>query len=281
MIVDAHIHMSDRPTGVWKHPPFTAEQVIEMMDGPFILKGRSRRVDWAVVQPHPAETTYEPDFRAQHRYVIEAVTRYPKRLVGCMTINPHLGVEKGLKVLKELVASYDFRAVKLHPTSHVYMPPRCMEMLLPILTVAGELNIPVIIHTGDTPFALPVLMAPLAEARPETKIILAHMGTQKVCYADEAIYIAGRYDNVFLETGWAPLPRVKEAYAALGPEKLLLASDCPIQETGSQMRVLEALTFQPPIGMGISEVHLEKMLGDNAGHLFHLGQNPRSAAQGV
>jgi len=113
-------------------------------------------------------------------------------------------------------------------------------------------------------------MVPLAEACPGTQIILAHMGTQKVCYADEAIYVARKNENVFLETGWTPLPRIKEAYQAVGAERLLLASDCPIQEIGSQIRVIEVLAWPPPIGLGISEDEVEKILGGNAVKLFRL-----------
>jgi predicted TIM-barrel fold metal-dependent hydrolase len=96
------------------------------------------------------------------------------------------------------------------------------------------------------------------------------MGTQKVCYADEAIYVAGRFKNVFLETGWGPLPRLKEAYQSLGASKLLLGSDCPIQEIGSQIRVIEVLGWPNPMGLGISEKDIEKILGENAVQLFHL-----------
>ena len=270
MIVDAHIHISDRPTGVWKHPPFTAEQLIGLMDGPFIINGRQRRVEKAVVQPQPAETMFNPDLLDQHRYISKVISDYPERLVGCMTANPHLGVDKALVALEELVSNQGFRAVKLHPTTHAYLPPKCMDMLVPIVEAAGKHHVPVIIHTGDPPFALPVLMVPLAEACPGTQIILAHMGTQKVCYADEAIYVARKNENVFLETGWTPLPRIKEAYQAVGAERLLLASDCPIQEIGSQIRVIEVLAWPPPIGLGISEDEVEKILGGNAVKLFRL-----------
>ena len=270
MIVDGHIHISDRPTGGWNHPPFTAEQLLELMNGPFVVNGRPRKVDCAVVQPHPAETTSNPDILEQHRYITKVTMQYPERLVGCMTYNPHLGVERALEALGILVKEHCYRAVKLHPTSHGYMAPNCMDLLLPVLEEAGRLDLPVIIHTGDTPFAVPVLMAPLAEACPGTKIILAHLGTQKVCFADEAIFMARNYDNVFLETGWGSLPRLKEAYKALGAGRLLLASDCPIQEIGSQIRVIEALAWKEPIGLGLAGAEVEKILGDNAADLFHL-----------
>lgn len=270
MIVDAHIHISDKPTGVWKHPPFTAEMLLELMDGPFFMGGKKRTVEKAVVQLHPAVTMFNPDLLDQHRYITDVVTKHGDRLAGCMVVNPHLGVENALSALDVLVKEHEYRAVKLHPTTHAYLPPKCMDMLVPIVEAAGKHQLPVIIHTGDTPFALPVLMAPLAEACPDTRIILAHMGTQKVCYADEAIYVAQKNENVYLETGWAPLPRIKEAYQSLGAGRLLLGSDCPIQEIGSQMRVVEVLGWPSPMGLGIPAEEVEKILGGNAVELFRL-----------
>lgn len=270
MIVDGHVHISDRSTGVWKHPPFTAEELIRLMNGPFLVNGQERRVAMAVVQPHTAETILNSDFFEQHRYITKAISDYPDRLVGCMVINPHFGVENALAALHKLVAEHNYKAIKLNPAAHYYHPSRCMEMLVPIIEVAGKLHLPVIIHTGDPPFALPILMEPLIKTCSETCIILAHLGTQKVCYADEAIFIARKYNNVFLETGWGPLPRLKEAYQNLGAEKLLLGSDCPIQEIGSQIRVIEVLKWPSPMGLGIKEEEVEQILGGNAVRLFRL-----------
>src|SRR3972149_5996849 len=188
---------------------------------------------------------------------------YAERLLGCVVVNPHLGRDSVIQDMEKLIKEKGFKAVKLHPTVHSYLPTRNKELLFPIVEAAASLRAPIIIHTGDTPFALPVLMAPLAEAFPSATIIIAHLGTQKVTYADEAVYLARKNDNVFLETSWAALPRLKEAVAALGPERLLFGSDCPLLEMGTQMRNLEVLTWKPPIGMGLDEGALEKILGDN------------------
>lgn len=264
MIIDGHIHISNQVTGVWKHPPFTAEELLPLMDGPFPILGSARRVDRAVVQPHSGETLQaHRSFREQHAYVAEVVRRYPDRLVGCMHINPHLGVEAALAELERLHREHGFRAVKLNPSLHAYMPPRSRDLLDPIFEAAGRLRLPVIVHMGDTPFAIPVLMAPIAEAHPQTTIILAHLGTQKVSYADEAIYVARKHENVWLETGWGTLPRLKEAVQALGPGKLVFGSDCPIQEIGSQLRTIEVLAWRPPIGMNLPAADVERVMGDN------------------
>lgn len=269
MIIDGHIHISDQTTGVWNHPPFAAEELVRLMDGPFPILGKGRRVERAVVQPHSGETL-RADLKIgeQHRYVTEAVKKFPDRLVGAMHINPHFGVEAALKELRRSVQESGYRVIKLNPSLHCYMPPRSRALLDPIFEAAAELRLPIIVHMGDTPFAVPVLIAPLAEAHPRTKIILAHLGTQKVSYADEAIYMARKNDNIWLETGWGPLPRIKEAVQAVGAGRLIFGSDCPIQEMGSQLRPIEVLAWKPPVGMSLAEADVEKIMGDNMAELL-------------
>ncbi|MBI3059576.1 MAG: amidohydrolase [Deltaproteobacteria bacterium] len=277
MLIDGHIHISDKTTGVWNHPPFTAEELVRLMDGPFPILGAGRRVDRAVVQPHSGETLRaDQSFGEQHGYVTEVVKKYPDRLVGCFHINPHLGVEAALKELKRLVQEGGYRAVKLNPSLHGYMPPRSRALLDPIFETAAKLRLPIIVHMGDTPFAVPVLMAPLAEAHPQTKIILAHLGTQKVSYADEAIYVARKNENIWLETGWGPLPRIKEAVQAVGAGRLIFGSDCPIQEMGSQLRPIEVLAWKPPVGMNLPEADVERIMGDNMADLLKAAEPTRN-----
>lgn len=269
MIIDGHIHISNKVTAVWNHPPFTAEHLLELMEGPFPILGQARRVDKAVVQPHSGETlAAHQSIGEQHAYVTDVVRKYPERLVGCLHINPHLGVEAALTELQRLVRESGYRVVKLNPTLHSYMPLRSRALLDPIFEAAGRMRLPVIVHMGDTPFAIPVLMAPIAEDHRDTVIILAHLGTQKVSYADEAIYVARKNDNVWLETGWGPLPRIKEAIQTLGAGKLVFASDCPIQEMGSQLRPIEVLAWKPPLGINLPETAVEQIMGDNMAGLL-------------
>lgn len=242
------------------------------MDGPFALFGRPRRVDRAIIQPHTGDTIVPgTTLLEQHRYIAESVRKYPDRLIGMVMVNPYLGLESIIKDIKQLIKEAGFRAIKLHPTVHSYLPSKNTKLLFPIVEVAVEFGVPVVIHTGDPPFALPVLMAPLAEAFPAATIIIAHLGTQKVTYADEAVYLARKNDNIFLETSWAPLPRLKEAVASLGPERILFGSDCPLLEIGTQLRNVEVLAWKPPLGMGLDERSVEMIMGGNMAEILGVG----------
>jgi predicted TIM-barrel fold metal-dependent hydrolase len=268
MIIDSHVHISDRPTPVYRHSPFSAEELLELMDSSYHVNGQKRRVDMALVMPHVGETM-EPGVSLvqQHSYIQQSLDKYPDRLLGCIMVNPHRGAELIVKELNQL-AKAGFKAVKLHPTVHSYFPPRNRDLLDPIFETAAGLKLPVIIHTGEPPFAIPSLWAPSAHDHPKTSIIFAHMGTQMVSYASEALYVAENNANIFMDTSWASLPVLKRAVACLGPERLLLGSDCPIQEVGTQIRTVEVLGWKPPLGMGLDAASVERILGDNLADLL-------------
>ena len=229
-------------------------------------------IDRAAVMPMLLPTQ-RPDltFRERHRTVIDAVHMYPDRLVGTFMLNPHLGVEAGIAELRRLVAEDGFRMVKLHPTAHAYWP-KARSFTDPVLDAAAELGIPVLIHTGDQPFAVPALMEPLAADHPDPTVILAHLGTQKTGYADDAINVARHCDNIYLETGWGHLSRVAEAVLAIGPRRMVFGSDCPVQDPFSQLRVIETLTRDGALGMNLSDHDMEAIMGDNMVRLLHLPQ---------
>ena len=116
---------------------------------------------------------------------------------------------------------------------HAYWP-KVRAFTDPVLEAVADLGVPVLIHTDDPPFAVPALMEPLAADHPDTTVILAHLGTQKTGYADDAINVARHCDNIYLETGWGHQPRVAEAVMEIGASRMVFGSDCPVQDPFSQ-----------------------------------------------
>ncbi len=103
------------------------------MDEELPIPGDPRVIDRAAVMPMLGPTERAGlSFREQYRPAIEAVRKYPDRLVGTFMLNPHQGVDSD---------------------------------------------------------------------HPSTMVILAHLGTQKIGYADDAINVARHCDNVYPETG--------------------------------------------------------------------------------
>ena len=91
---------------------------------------------------------------------------------------------------------------------------------------AAEHRAPVLFHCGDEPLTTPLQIALAAEAVPEASIILGHMGGY--FHVAEAIEVAARVPNLYLETSAMPYPAmIRRTLDVLGPERVLFASDGP------------------------------------------------------
>lgn len=111
--------------------------------------------------------------------------------------------------------------------------------LWPVYARAQKLGIPVLFHAGVvafpnhcTVYADPIYVDEVAEAFPELKIIIAHMGGQ---YHNQAVVVAEKNPNVYLDTAYlhffcrrmlpkvTPLDLIKRAVEFAGPTKVLYA----------------------------------------------------------
>ena len=77
----------------------------------------------------------------------------------------------------------------------------------------------------DDPFCAPLAVEEIARAFPAVPVLIAHMGT--VWNVMEAILVAERTPNLYLETSAAQLLDVRTAYRRLGPGKIVMGTDWP------------------------------------------------------
>jgi predicted TIM-barrel fold metal-dependent hydrolase len=268
MIFDSHVHIAARTDlGGFRTPPLTGEHLLKIMDGPLIVDGKPRRVDRALLQPL-ISVAEAADPMAHHRYVAEQVALHPDRFSGCFVASPLLDTDLEISCMREHVQKLGFRCIKFHPTVHGYMPFRSRDRLEPLLQEAAKLGVPVMFHQGDPPFGHPTQLVGMMEAHRDLTFILAHFATQRMVMADEAIYVARMNPNCVLETSWVDLPRLKEGVDQLGTDRIVFGSDCPIQDIWSQLRTIEALGFEPPVGIGLGAEERERLYGDNMAKLI-------------
>src|SRR5262249_36616935 len=82
-----------------------------------------------------------------------------------------------------------------------------------------------LVNALDDPFVTPLGIEEIARSFPDVPVLIAHMGT--VWNVVEAILVAKRNDNLFLETSSTQLLEVKMAYRDVGAEKLVMGTDWP------------------------------------------------------
>lgn len=281
-IIDCLTHISTQPDDVigWG-PKFTAEDLIVQMDAPRQVLGEPARVDKAVVFPALALTvpTSRLSFKDQHAYVLESVNQYPDRLIGGVVLQARLWSDEVARQLEDMVTNHNFRMIYIHPSLHKYWLPivtpsegeGSKQLLYPLFEAARALKIPILIHSGEQPYSMPASVDFVAGEFSDVTIIIAHLGTQGENLALEALLMVELHDNVYVETSFAMAHMMIEAAHRIGPERMIFGSNMPPLEVTQQiMMVEESLTYDPPIGTGMSAADTRKVLGGNLAQMLAL-----------
>lgn len=291
MIIDVHFHPTNHVDPAWRHggTPFTGERLIKMMDGPYWVNGKPRRIDWGVIQPPPGGTNWNNGMpggregvRQYMSYCTELVHRYPDRLIGNFTYNPRFGVEEGIAELEFHVKEHGYKMMKLHSNMHAYRPDRALDWVRPAVKKCADLGIPVMMHTGDGPYSIPTQFYPLIKEFRDVNFIIAHFGVQTGgVYSFEAYWMVMDNPNVYVESGWCLQSRLVEFASTMPPDRMMLGTDSPPNEPGVWIHMLEILTGPYPQGYNCSEEQLENFLGNNAAKLLGLDPTPPPPAPGA
>jgi predicted TIM-barrel fold metal-dependent hydrolase len=100
--------------------------------------------------------------------------------------------------------------------------------------VCREAHVPALFHCAADEFSAPALLGQVAADYPEVPIILAHMNM--FGRAQDAIAVAERHANVYLDTSWVRPERVLEAVRRVGADKVLWGTDAPLGGIGHYQR---------------------------------------------
>src|SRR5262249_3034014 len=132
--------------------------------------------------------------------------------------------------------------------------PVNVELLRPLLEICQAHDAPVIVRTGFHPCE-PLLFLPLAEAFPEVKIILAHMGGR---IFSDAMIVAERAANVYLETSAQMPMAIVAAINHIGAERIVFGTDTPYGIAAGEVERIKSLNLSNET---LSKVCETNMLG--------------------
>jgi uncharacterized protein len=208
VIVDSHAHVDEVPALGWIDP---ASSLVSLMD--------QAGIDRAVVMTYTELPAVNPHAL---EYLADQIDRYPDRLIGYVRVHPWY--PEALDLLDRAFAEFHMKGVKLHPVGNLSHP--ASEATLRVIRRAAAHAAPVLFHCGDEALTTPLQIAQAAEAVPEARIILGHMGGY--FHVDEAIEVAARYPSIYLETSAMPYPnQIRHAVDVVGAQRVLFASDGP------------------------------------------------------
>ncbi len=241
-LIDAHCSL-----GEGRYARLTPEELLAQMD--------RVGVDRAVVGPvHEHITVYN---REGNDYILHAVRRYPRRLVGFATVNPWYGQRAVDELRRALDAG--LRGLTLNSALQGYFIHD--ELVHPIIEVAEERGVPVYFHTATPIYALPFQLAELALTFPRVHFIMGHLAAAD--YWTDAVPAARLSKNIYLETSLrSGVTTIQQAVDELGAGRLLFGSGAPESDVAVELAKVRLLGLAPADEQAVLGGNMLRLLGE-------------------
>ena len=220
------------------------------------------RVHRALVLPIAFGLPFGDDLTERFMAAIR-VAKAEERLVFGASV--HLGDEEAVEKL-ERYARAGARAVKLHPAAQRFFPDS--EAAMRIYEACGRLGLVVFFHAGRAgiepeythQFTVMRNYEPMLKRFPDVNFVLGHAGARDVA---DAVPLAKRYPNAWLEIHGQGITSLHELIEAVGSERMLFGTDWPFYHLASALaKVLVVTEGKPDVRRAI--------LSGNADRLFRL-----------
>ena len=217
----------------------TAEELLAAMDEDGIDVAAVMGAGWAD----------EGLARESNDYIIEAVERYSKKLVGFASVNPAWGERAAVEV--ERCADAGLKGVgELHPDTQGFQLEH-RDTMAPVMEVVRRRGLIVTTHSSEPVghtypgkgTVRPEALWRFIENYPDVRVVCAHWGGGLPFYALMPEVAAG-LRNVYFDTAASPFlyaPQVfKTVVGLVGADRVLLGSDFPLLRAGRLLRQIEA-----------------------------------------
>jgi uncharacterized protein len=166
---------------------------------------------------------HEPDgYREANDAVIEAARNANGLLIPFCRVNPH---DDPLPEAKRALDA-GARGIKLHPRAEEFTLDH--PGVKPLIVLADERSLPVLIHAGRGIPALGLHAVQLAEQFPNARLILAHAG---ICDLSWIWRVAGDLPNLLFDTAWWIPTDFETLFSLVPPGQIVFASDAPYGNT--------------------------------------------------
>jgi predicted TIM-barrel fold metal-dependent hydrolase len=204
----------------------------------------------------PADRQLAVANREGNDLVLAACAAHGDRLTGFATVNPWFG-DEALAELRRAVEA-GLRGLILHPQlqGFVLLDP----VADPVVALAGELGLPVYVHTGTPVSALPLQLTALARRHPDVTFVMGQMGHTD--FWIDAIPAALGAPNVYGEISYKQPHVIEDAVAALGPERVLFGSDAPRNDLGLEVQKFFAADLDEHARRLVGGENLLRLLGE-------------------
>lgn len=213
-IIDEHNHLG-RWSAFYVPEGGTIEAMIARMD--------RTGIDKVCITAH---SSIGPDYVYGNNLVMDALKRFPDRVIGYVTVNPNYPKDMQHE-LDRCFAVPGFRGIKFHPACH-NQEVDCKGYNA-AFAEAEKRGCPILIHTwGDAAVSE---VDHLASDYPHAQFIMAHMGGE-IHAMGKALDVINRHDNVYgdLALSTPPEGNVEWFVHEVGSKKILFGTDMPFYD---------------------------------------------------
>lgn len=279
MIIDIHTHIFPPSMRASRDAFFPGEDAFELLykseksklvgAAELVAIMDEQSVDKAVTFGFPWRSAEKN--RKHNDYILEAVARYPDRLIGFCCLDPMMpdAAKETERCLSAGMAGIGELAFYCSGMDCV-----CLDGLAPIMDLCRQFDGPVMIHTnepvghdypGKTDNTMAQIYA-LVKRYPHNRIILAHWGGGIFFYNLLKKEVRQTLANVWFDTAASPYlyrPEIyRQAMDLAGEDKVLWGTDYPL--------IKPARYFDEIRQAGLSDRQQEMILGGNAAAVLKL-----------
>jgi len=278
MIIDFHTHVfspqikKNRSKYIDSDPGFailysgkdaklaTADELIDSMDKEGVDISIIVNIGW---------TTHELCVETND-YILESVTRYPKRLIGFCSVQPN-SYEAAIAEI-ERCAKEGIRGVgEIRPDMQLF-DLRDEEVMEPIVEVLRKHKLILLTHASEPVghnypgkgAITPDMLYPFIASFPDLTIVCAHWGGGLPFYALMP-EVKQAMSNVFFDTAASPYlysPQVyNQVIQLVGGDKILFGSDYPLLAQGRLLKEINSLDLPEETKNLILSGNAQRLLG--------------------
>ena len=267
MIIDCHTHVNN----------YHNEEVqsLDRCLDDLLVNMKRNRIEIALVLTSYKVTAGRPSTRDVVNATRDSKNVYVVAGFSYLHFNPN-----ELNEVREYIQDGHVRGLKLYPGYEPFYPND--PKFAPLYSLAAEMNVPVMIHSGDTftpkgklKYSHPLHVDEAAVDFPEVNFVICHLGSpwfrdcMEVVYKNKNVYtdISGLVLGDFTDRFESYMRKQLQEMLVYGvePDKVLFGTDWPISSMESYVDFIEELS--------IPERDRKKIMYENAAHLFHLPLN--------
>ena len=135
----------------------------------------------------------------------------------------------------------------------------------PVMNLAREFSLPVLIHSDSGGFSHPRMIGALAERHPEVLMIIGHMGGTAWL---EAVEMAKKHKNIYLDTTDVlnEVTIIPTAVEIAGSNKIIWGSDAPVLNSAVELAKIKTADLYG----NVTEKDKELILGGNMARILNI-----------